>query len=123
MELASMSFMSIKQAYLFNIRNVLNLGTTLVDEKGKEVLELLNLITEIDFERYPIDINQENVKGSIWNGTILENYCKQLLDPDDKGFVYDYGNRLRGFDVDQIKYVIDKLKDSSVSRRAIAVTW
>ena len=115
-----MNFLSIKKAYLTNIDQVLEFGSWVQDENLKRTKEILQLSTTIHFSNAPCG---ETVKDIIWNGEILDKYCEQLLDPNDKGFVYDYGNRLRGCDVDQIEYVIDKLHTCSTSRRAIAVTW
>ena len=115
-----MNFLSIKKAYLTNIDQVLEFGDWVQGEDLKKTKEILGMYTTVHFSNAPCD---EIVKGSIWNGEILERYCKQLLDPSDKGFVYDYGNRLRGFDIDQIEYVINKLNTCSTSRRAISITW
>lgn len=111
---------SIKDAYLENIRKILAYGEKIKDERGSNTLEILNLQTNIEGKL--IACNQ-NIEGSIWTGEKLEDYCKQMNNPEEKGFAYDYGNRLRGFDVDQIQYVIDKLSENPNSRRSTAVTW
>ena len=117
-----MNYYSVKNAYIGSIEHLLKFGETTTGEDGEDTIELLNLEVVVDFEKYPYTDHDEKVNGIIWNGTILENYCNQLLDPTNKGFVHDYGNRLRGY-VDQLQYVINKLKSNSTSRRALMITW
>jgi thymidylate synthase len=64
----------------------------------------------------------------------MEQYATDLLQGSDSIFEYDYHGRL--FDwgerlssagaevhVDQVAYVVKKLRESPVSRRALAITW
>jgi thymidylate synthase len=64
----------------------------------------------------------------------VEQYAHDLLQGSKASFEYDYHGRLfdwgerlasQGHDVhvDQIAYIIEKLKKSPESRRAIAITW
>jgi thymidylate synthase len=65
-------------------------------------------------------------EGFIMGKKELEEYSKQLLDPDLKGFEYTYGERLCSWGkekVDQIDFVVRTLEKSKSSRRAIATTW
>ncbi|MBN2517501.1 MAG: thymidylate synthase [Candidatus Altiarchaeota archaeon] len=89
-------------------------------ERGK-TKEVFNLLVKI---RTPL-------KGMICEGfpmgkNELESYSKQLLDPDKKGFEYTYGERLRKWGdegIDQLGFIIKRLKKNEGSRRATAVTW
>lgn len=57
---------------------------------------------------------------------LREKYATQLLNPDRMDFDYTYGERLNAWGteiVNQIDYVIEKLKDSPNTRRAVATTW
>ena len=64
-------------------------------------------------------------KGYFWEGDKLQTYADQFISPENPGFVYTYGNRLRAhFDnVDQIQESITRLKNCRESRRAISITW
>jgi thymidylate synthase len=64
----------------------------------------------------------------------VEQYARDLLQGSKASFEYDYHGRLfdwgerlasQGQDVhvDQIAYIVDKLRKSQKSRRAIAITW
>ena len=90
-------------------------GDNLITEDGQMTREIRNLIVEIEHpeEGYPI-------KGTNWGITALEQYAEQILDPYDKGFIYDYGSRLarKG----QIDVAIEKLRDNPNTRRAILST-
>lgn len=115
-----MRYYSIKEAYLKNVENVLNNGHRVRDERGQWCLELLNVHSTIQF---PFQTNVvSDVNGSIWNGGKLEEYQSQLLNPNPQGFVYTYGERLCGFDTNQIETIIDRLRSCKESRRATAVT-
>lgn len=97
-------------------------GETLRDERGSETRELLNLVIVIG-NPYKDQIPEH----SSWNVERLDKYAKQLItDENAQNFEYTYGQRLRDWGVegiDQIKYVIDKLKKNPNSRRATCVTW
>ena len=64
----------------------------------------------------------------------VEQYARDLLQGSKASFEYDYHGRLfdwgerltsngQNVHVDQIAYIIEKLKTSQKSRRAIAITW
>ena len=64
----------------------------------------------------------------------VEQYARDLLQGSKASFEYDYHGRLfdwgerlasngQNVHVDQIAYIIEKLKTSKKSRRAIAITW
>ncbi len=49
------------------------------------------------------------------------------LSTDYHGRLFDWGERLftegKPVHIDQIAYIVDKLKTSPVTRRAVAITW
>jgi thymidylate synthase len=57
---------------------------------------------------------------------LKEKYATQLLTADRMDFDYTYGERLNAWGeetLDQIAYVIRKLRNSPLTRRAVATTW
>ena len=57
---------------------------------------------------------------------LREKYATQLLNPDRMDFDYTYGERLNAWGteiINQVEFVIKKLKESPNSRRAVATTW
>jgi thymidylate synthase len=90
-------------------------GEDVITEDRKMTRELRNLIVEIEHpgEGYPI-------KGTGWSIEALDVYAEQILDHNDKGFVYDYGSRLA--QDGQIDNVIEHLKQDPTTRRAILST-
>lgn len=131
---------TLNEVYISLINTVLNEGEELIDERGDNIKELLNVVTNI---KYPFGKNDFNITEptKIINGFPMSYdefkvYCDQFLDPINHGFVYTYGERLRHYSVktgqifgkstifvDQIKEVIDKLNQNNCTRRATAVTW
>ncbi len=107
-------------------------GDQVRDETGKMCREVRDVgVTVLEpLSGWPI-------KGSGWNVPALEQYAKQLLSPDDDGFDYTYGRRLRQYPIswwkmglgerdieqDQLKAVISRLQHSPNTRRAVAITW
>jgi thymidylate synthase len=64
----------------------------------------------------------------------MDKYAEDLLNGTPAAFEYDYHNRLfnwgehleaegKPLHINQIEYIIKKLKGSPVSRRALAITW
>lgn len=118
--------------------NLINtFGDKVITEDRKLTKEICNLHLTIlePLAGWPI-------AGSGWDLAGLDRYAEQLMDPAEKGFDYDYGNRLREYPqyknqdecdncggngvawtCDQIAGIIDVLKRSPSSRRAIAIAW
>ncbi len=112
---------SISDAWYRGLNIIWKHGTKITDERGTEIKEFLNFMIVIKdpyTNQIPADIS--------WNTERLEEYAKQLISGDNlQDFEYTYGQRLRNWndEIDQIQYVIDKLKNNSNTRRATAVTW
>ena len=112
---------SISDAWYRGLNLIWNHGHEVTDERGSMIREYLNLMIVIQnpyIDRIPKDIS--------WNEERLEEYAKQLISGENvQDFEYTYGQRLRNWnqEIDQIAYVIDKLKQNPTTRRATAVTW
>jgi thymidylate synthase len=112
---------SISDAWYRGLNLIWNHGHEVTDERGSRIREYLNLMIVIQnpyIDRIPKDIS--------WNEERLEEYAKQLITGENvQDFEYTYGQRLRNWneEIDQIAYVIDKLKQNPTTRRATAVTW
>ncbi len=97
-------------------------GMIRLDERGSETRWHENVMIHIEdpysgrvSEKYPFS---EKV--------LKEKYATQLLNPDRMDFDYTYGERLNAWgeeEINQIEYVIKKLKENPNSRRAVATTW
>ena len=90
-------------------------GTNIVTEDHQLTREVYNLTIEIQHpgEGFPIP-------NSGWDMPGLEKYAEQLMDPRDKGFIYDYGSRLAY--AGQIPHVVQMLREEPNTRRAILST-
>lgn len=116
---------TIKEAYLQAVNTVLRNGYEVADERGSKTREILNLSTHIAFpEGSTNDTNplEDTPIGSVWNEDRLELYVDEFLEADNHGFIYTYGERLFGFDTNQIEDCIIRLERNSRTRRATAVT-
>jgi len=69
-------------------------GVLRKDERGYLCKEVLNVGVTIDkpLEGWPLE-------GSGWDIPALQKYAEQLVKPDDAGFDYTYGHRLRCYPV------------------------
>jgi thymidylate synthase len=112
---------TISDAWYRGLNLIWEHGHEVTDERGSKIKEFLNLMIVIRdpyTDKIPKDIS--------WNEQRLEEYAKQLITGENvQDFEYTYGQRLRNWNeqIDQIAYVIDKLKKKSTTRRATAVTW
>jgi thymidylate synthase len=90
-------------------------GNNIKTEDNQLTREVYNLVIEIEHpdQGYPIP-------KSGWDMAALEKYAEQIMDPSDKGFVYDYGSRLAN--MGQIPHVIQMLREEPTTRRAILST-
>jgi len=104
------------------VRKIMESGMTRHDERGMETRWLDNVMIHVTdpyhdrvTPQYPFS---ENV--------LREKYATQLLTPDRLDFEYTYGERLNAWGsegINQIEYVIGKLRENRNTRRAVATTW
>ncbi len=104
------------------IRRIMDRGMQRIDERGIATRWLDNVLVHV---RDPF--SDRVPPGYPFSERVLqEKYATQILSPDRMGFDYTYGERLRSWGsegIDQVRYVIDKLRSSPNSRRAVATTW
>lgn len=119
---------NIKEGWQKLVKKIMEEGKLIEDERGSKTREILNAIVKIKkpFKTnfYQIGEEIEAPEGYFWSGEKLREYAKQFLTPDRQGFIYTYGNRLRGhFQVDQVEEAIRRLKNFNETRRATMITW
>ena len=110
------------EAWTRVINKIMDSGMVRRDERGIEtkwhdnvLIHVLNPFEDRVSPKYPFS---EKV--------LKEKYATQLLTPDRLDFEYTYGERLNAWgeeQLNQIDYVIEKLRKSPHSRRAVATTW
>ncbi|WP_421909210.1 thymidylate synthase [Methanolacinia petrolearia] len=116
------------------IKTILKHGKYLVTEDGEKTIELpepLNIHVKNPFEDYMISPFNMFGEGA------MRQYVNDLLNGTENEFVYTYHDRLfdypvgdlefrgdgDGKGIDQVEYLIEKLKAEPNSRRAEAITW
>lgn len=116
---------SVSVSYEELVKKVLNNGEIIRTEINDITKELRNVLIEITnpsdksiSSKYPFGENA------------VHEYVNQLLYGTKNQFSYDYHSRLfewKCFDaygaVNQVEYIIKKLKKEMSSRRALAITW
>ena len=108
-------------------------------EKGW-VLETEDQEGTIEFEEVTMRVERPDSPPMVspcsrFQQRFMEKYARDLIEGSDSVFEYDYHDRLfnwggglrneHGEDVhvDQVAYIVHKLKKAPSSRRAIAITW
>ena len=115
---------SISEAWQRGLALIWRQGAEITDQRGTKIKEILSLQMVVE------DPYRDMIPpGYSWNEERLEEYARQLLSGDNPGFEYTYGERLRAWalpgcaSLDQIEQAIARLRASSSTRRATAVTW
>jgi len=104
------------------IRKIMQSGMMRVDERGIETRWCDNVMIHI---MNPLEIRVTELYP-FSEKVLKEKYATQLLNPDRMNFDYTYGERLNAWgdgEIDQIEFVIQKLKENPKSRRIVATTW
>jgi len=121
---------SIGRAHELVINAILEKGRVLQTEDAEATIEFEEVTLQVD-----TPLSEPLVSPhSRFQQRFVEQYARDLLQGSHATFEYDYHGRL--FDwgerlnmdgqpvhIDQIAYIIDKLKSSPTTRRAIAITW
>ena len=109
---------SIGDAWLSILRNIMHFGATKKTEYGGEQKELLNLMAVVEEEG-------KHEPYFAFSEADLEDYYPQVMSANKiEGTSYTYGQRFRNHEgYDQIKKMIEDLKKTNYTRRAMAVTW
>jgi thymidylate synthase len=115
---------SISDAWQRGLSLIWRQGAEITDERGTRIREILSLQIVVE------DPYRDMIPpGYSWNEERLDEYARQLLSGSNPGFEYTYGERLRAWalpgmpPLDQIEQAIARLRSSSCTRRATAVTW
>jgi thymidylate synthase len=115
---------SISDAWQRGLNLIWRQGDEITDERGTRIREILSMQIVVE------DPYREMIPAEYsWNEERLEEYARQLLSSNNPGFEYTYGERLRAWalpgsaPLDQIEQAVLRLRSSSSTRRATAVTW
>ncbi|TXT57542.1 MAG: putative thymidylate synthase [Candidatus Thorarchaeota archaeon] len=104
------------------VRKIMSTGITRQDERNSDTRWLDNVMIHI---MNPFDDRVSEIYP-FSEKVLKEKYSTQLLNPDRLDFDYTYGERLNAWGeetINQIDYVISKLKSNPHTRRAVATTW
>jgi thymidylate synthase len=121
---------SLAKAHELVVKSVLEKGWVLVTEDGEATVESDAVALHIE---HPLSEPMVS-PHSRFQRRFLEKYAEDLIQGTPSKFEYDYHSRLFNWGerlstngaevhVNQIQYIIDKLRSSPVSRRALAITW
>jgi thymidylate synthase len=111
-----------EEGWIRVIRKIMDSGMTRVDERGSPTRWHDNVMIHIS---NPYS-NRVSKKYPFSETVLREKYATQLLNPDRMDFDYTYGERLNAWGdemINQIDYIINKLRENPKSRRAAATTW
>lgn len=132
---------TIPEAWRRGLNLIWRQGEEITDERDTRTREILALEVVVEDPRCDMIPAEYS-----WNRPRLEDYAGQLISGENPGFEYTYGERLRSWalpsfgkekegdedggdegnakePVDQIDYVVRRLRANPNSRRASAVTW
>lgn len=106
----------LKDVWYKGLKLIIDKGSPLSDERHSVVWEVLNLTAYI---KYTHGNPPEEVRSSL-----LKEYQNTLLNDENKGFSYTYGERLNNWNgYNQIEGVMERIKKFRKTRRAVAVTY
>ena len=121
---------SIGRAHEQVIQMILEKGWVLNTEDDEATVEFEEIAMQVDTPLAEPMVSRH----SRFQQKFVEQYAKDLLNGSHASFEYDYHGRL--FDwgeklsvdgqpvhVDQIAYIVEKIRSSPNTRRAIAITW
>ncbi|MFH1630737.1 MAG: thymidylate synthase [Candidatus Aenigmatarchaeota archaeon] len=112
----------IGDAWLKILQNIMRFGVLKPNHYGDDAKELINISTVITEEDPD---NPRLMEFFDFDKKDLDDYIPQVTTPKKfEGVLYTYGQRLRDYNgIDQIAYIIEDIKRSIGTRRAIAFTW
>ena len=121
---------SIGRAHELVIGMILEKGRVLRTENEEATIEAEEVALQVDTPLAEPCVSQY----SRLQKKFVEQYARDLLQGSHASFEYDYHGRLfdwgehltadgRPVHVDQIGYIVNKLRSSPRTRRAIAITW
>lgn len=104
------------------IHRIMQSGMLQRDERGIETRWCDNVLIHIE-DPYTDRVSS---KYPFSESVLREKYASQLLVPDRGEFEYTYGERLNAWgseQINQLDYIVAKLKQNPGTRRAVASTW
>lgn len=121
---------SIGRAHEQVIQMILEKGWVLKTEDDEATIEFEEVALQVDTPLADPLVSQY----SRFQQKFVEQYAKDLLHGSHASFEYDYHGRLfdwgerlvadgKPVHIDQIAYIVEKLRTSPNTRRAIAITW
>lgn len=120
---------STGSAHELAVKIVLKYGYPLTTEEGEKTIECEEIYIKIDNPLTEPRISTKSDFGPM----ACKEYARQLIEGGKAEFDYDYHERLFVYPhidesefeapLNQIEYMIEKLKTSHTSRRAVAITW
>lgn len=121
---------SIGRAHELVIKMILEKGWVLKTEDAEATVEFEETSLQVDTPLAEPLVSPH----SRFQQKFVEQYARDLLQGSHASFEYDYHGRLfdwgerlvsdgKPVHIDQIAYIVDKLKASPNSRRAMAITW
>lgn len=114
------------------VKTIYEKGGPVITENGEWTLELNE--TSVIHLKNPLEEPMVHER-SRFQRKFLDKYAENVIFGSDSKFEYDYNGRLRKYDghlgsscanvesIDQVDYIIKKLRKNPQSRRAIAITW
>jgi thymidylate synthase len=121
---------AIGRAHEQVVKMILEKGWVLQTEDDEATIEFEEIAMQVDTPLAEPMVSPH----SQFQQRFVEQYARDLLQGSKASFEYDYHGRLfdwgerltsngQNVHVDQIAYIIEKLRTSPKSRRAIAITW
>lgn len=114
----------IAEVWLEVLHHVMRFGVVKGTEYGNRMRELVNVMTVVEDE----DTLEPKLQPELpFTKDELQDYYERTLTAVEvPNVAYTYGQRLRAFGeekIDQVAYILQKLREQPNSRRALASTW
>lgn len=110
---------SVGRAHELAIGLISKWGRRVITEENEVTLQIEPLCIQIDT---PMSEPRRSLSSSYQEEFLREYTDKVINGYEDSNFTYDYHSRLHDR-VDQIEYMVQKVKETPTTRRAIATTW
>jgi thymidylate synthase len=121
---------TLARAHELVVKTILEKGWVLETEDQEATIESEEVAVRVD---HPLSEPMFS-PHSRFQEKFLKKYAEDLIQGTSSQFEYDYHTRLfdwgerlwsgeKEVHVNQIEYIIDKLKNAPTSRRALAITW
>jgi len=114
---------SVRASFEHLVEKILKDGEEMITEDGQRCKEIRNTVIEITNPKLK-SISPKYPLGK----KAVEQYTNNLLYGSENVFSYGYHERLfkyplEGDKINQIDFIVDKLKEQPNSRRCVAITW